>query len=1026
MKKFISIWLALFLTVANVSTIALANDEDQNVNSVELRGIVTDEQNAFIVAAPVVLEDAQGQKFTATTDEKGHYKITGLKPGIYTLTVELDGFGKFTEQIDLKNKRTVDFNIPLKVFIEEQVEIKNDAGGISSEPDKNLSATILSPKELEALPDDPDELLDTLKQMAGAAGGAGDSSVYVNGFSERGRIPSKESIQQIRINANPFAPEFSEPGFARIEIITKPGSDTFHGGFNFRFNDDFLNARQATAGFKAPTQIRNYGGQFNGPLIRNRWDFTMDFNRMEFDDNSFVNAIILPTDTLTPTPFSTTVLLPSRNTHFSMRTNYLFSKKHTLGLQYRYNGGERTPQLGNFDLPERLATTTSRDNTLRVSLTTIATEHAVNEFRLQLNRRSFGSSALTSTPAIYVSEAFNAGGNQNQLFSDNTTDALEATNDITYTLGKHTIKTGMRAEAAKLNNLNRSNFGGSFTFGSDFVRDAQGNILDAAGQIIRDPSGRPLDPNNPGVPVGISSLDLYSRVLSGTPGYTPSQFTINRGDPFIGFTQWEFGWYVQDDWRISPTFTFSYGVRQEMQTHLQDKLNIAPRFSLAWTLDKKSVIRAGGGMFYSRLDTGITSQTIRSDGIHQQNFIFARPDFFETIPTSFSGSSSRVSTYVKDAELNAPYQMLGTVSYDRQLPWKLSGSVSYTWNRGVHLLRTRNINAPINGVKPQPDQGALFVYESTGISNRNQMSVNLRTGFSPRFTVSGSYTLAYTKSDTDGGNPSNPYDLSIDYGRSSNDIRHNVFLFGSITTFWNIRLTPFVNITSGRPFNITTGRDINNDTVFADRPSFANLGDPGAIVTPYGIFNPNPLSGDEIIPRNFGDGPGMVNVSLGISRTFGFGPAIGGFPGMSAAGGNGSANNRGNNQQGNQQAGNNQQGGRNNQRGGNQGGNQNSAMGQAMNQVGPMIARGGGPGGGGPGGGGPGGGGFGGGGMRGGGMFGGQTRHKYNITVDVRANNLFNHTNYLFYNGQLTSPFFGRANNTGQPRKIEASLRFSF
>ncbi len=1040
MKKFISISLTLFLIVANFSTIALANDEDQNVNSVELRGIITDEQNAFIVAAPVVVEDAQGQKFTTTTDEKGRYKITNLKPGIYTLTVELDGFAKFTEQIDLKNKRTVDFNIPLKVFIQEQVEVKNDAGGISTEPDKNLSATILSPKELEALPDDPDELLDTLKQMAGAAGGAGDSSVYVNGFSERGRIPSKESIQQIRINSNPFSPEFSEPGFARIEIITKPGSDTFHGGFNFRFNDDFLNARNATASFRAPTQTRNYGGNFNGPLIRNRWGFTVDFNRMEFDDNAFVNAIILPADTLTPTPFSTTVLLPSRNMHFSLRTDYLLSKKHTLGLQYRYNGGERTLQSGNFDLPERAATSSSRDNTLRMSLTTIATEHLVNEFRLQLNRRSSSSRALNDAPAIIVSEAFSAGGNQNQLFADNSTDGLEATNDVTYTFGKHTIKTGMRAEAMKLSNLSRSNFGGTFTFGSDFVRDAQGNILDGSGKIIRNPNGVTIDANNPGIPVTISSLDLYTRVLSGTPGYRPSQFNINRGDPFIGFTQWEFGWYIQDDWRISPKFSFSYGVRQELQTHLQDKLNIAPRFSLAWVPDKakKSTVRAGGGMFYSRLDTGITSQTIRSDGIHQQNFVFARPDFFQTIPTSFNGSSSRVSTYVKDSELNAPYQMLATVSYERQLPLKLFGSASYTWNRGVHLLRTRNINAPIDGIKPDPTKGALFVYESTGISNRNEMRVNLRTGFSPKLTLFGSYTLAYTKSDTDGGNPANPYDVSIDYGRSSNDVRHNVFIGGSITTFWNIRLNPFVNISSGRPFNITTGRDINNDTVFADRPSFANLGDPGAIVTPYGIFNPNPLSGDEIIPRNFGDGPGQVNVSLSISRTFGFGPAIGGFPGMSAASGNGSSNNnRGNNQQGNQQAGrNNAQGGNNNTQGSNNNrsgsqtnNSQNSAMGQAMNQMGAVMTRGGGPGGpggGGPGGGGQGGGGFsGGGGMRGG-MFGGQTRHKYNITVDVRANNLFNHTNFSFYNGQLTSPFFGRANNTGQPRRIEASLRFSF
>src|SRR5215216_6194623 len=123
MKKFISIWLSLFLIVANVSTVALANDEDQNVNSVEIRGIITDEQNAFIVAAPVVVEDAQGQKFTATTDEKGRYKIANLKPGIYTLTVELDGFAKFIQQVEIK--RNMEFNVPLKVFISEQVEVKN-------------------------------------------------------------------------------------------------------------------------------------------------------------------------------------------------------------------------------------------------------------------------------------------------------------------------------------------------------------------------------------------------------------------------------------------------------------------------------------------------------------------------------------------------------------------------------------------------------------------------------------------------------------------------------------------------------------------------------------------------------------------------------------------------------------------------------------------------------------------------------------------------------------------------------------
>ncbi|MBI3651850.1 MAG: TonB-dependent receptor [Acidobacteria bacterium] len=1011
MKQRIAMTLSLLLLLANFSPLALARNEEQS-GTVEVHGIVTDEQNAFIVAAPVVLEDAQGKKFNVTTDDKGRYKISGLKPGIYTLTVEVEGFAKFVQPLDLSNKRSFDFNVPLKVFISENVEVKNDTAGISTEPDKNLSATVLTPKELEALPDDPDDLLDTLKQMAGP----GEASVYVNGFGERGRIPAKESIQQIKINSNPFSAEFSEQGSMRIEIITKPGSDTYHGSMRFNFNDDILNARQATATTKAPFQARNYSGSFTGPIIRNRWGFSLDMDRREVDDNAYVNAITLPLSSLIATPFSTTVLQPTRSTNFSIRSEYLLSKKHTIGVQYRYNERrQQNQEVGNFDLPERAATTFAKDNTVRFSLTTIASEHAVNEFRLQINRRSSGSSALNRAPAIIVSEAFNAGGNQGSLFADNSTDGLEATNDVTYTWGKHTVKTGFRAEAAKLNNLNQANFGGTFTFGSDFERDASGRPLDANGQVI--------DPTNPNaVPVPISSLELYRRVVTNTPGYRASQFSINRGDPFIGFTQWEMGIYAQDDWRISPGLSLSYGIRQEFQTHLQDKWNIAPRFALAWVPDKakKSTLRVGGGIFYSRLDSGITSSTIRSDGIHQQNVVITRPDFFPTIPSALnSATNGRITTRIKDANLKAPYQSLAQVSYERQLPLKLAGSITYTYSHGADLFRSRNINAPVNGVKPQPEQGAILVYESTGKSNRNELRFSLRTNFSRKFTLFGTYVFAHTKSDTDGAgtSPANPYDLSIEYGRSSFDIRHTVFVGGSVLLPWNVRLNPFVHILSGRPFNITTGRDNNLDTIFTDRPAFANVGAPGAIVTPYGVFNPNPRAGEQIIPRNFGDGPGQVSVSLGISKTFGFGPPIGSFPGMSAN----SSNNGGNTQQPNQsgntpqpnQSGNtprNNQGGNNNQ--------SNSAMGQAMNQVGSMMARGGG----GPGG--HGGGGFSGGGMRGG-MF-GDSRTKYNLTLDVRANNLLNHTNFNFFNGVLTSPFFGRANLSGQPRRIEASIRFSF
>jgi len=581
---------------------------------------------------------------------------------------------------------------------------------------------------------------------------------------------------------------------------------------------------------------------------------------------------------------------------------------------------------------------------------------------------------------------------------------------VTYSLGKHTIKFGSRSETTKLSNLNRANFGGTFVFGADVERDALGRPIDVHGAVITDPAAQ--------VTVPISSLELYRRVLTNTPGYRPSQFSINVGDPFVGFTQWEVGIYAQDDWRISPKLTLSYGLREEFQTHLQDKWNFAPRFSLAWAPTKKGTIRVGSGIFYSRLDTGITFNTIRSDGIHQQNFVITRPDFFPNIPTSFSGAITRQPTIrIKDENLKAPYQILQTVSYERQLTSKLFGSVAYTYTRGVDLLRAVNINAPVREgnsfVKPSPDQGPILDYQSNGESNRHEVRFGFRTSFSRTFTLFANYALAWTKSDTDGSgtSPADPYNLANEYGRSTNDIRHSVFVGGSYSMKWGLRLNPFVFITSGRPFNITTGRDNNLDTIFADRPSFALPGTPGAIPTRFGTFNPDPLPGDVIIPRNFGDGPGQVNVSLSVSKTFGFGPTIGGFPGMGMGGG--SQSNSNNNQAGNNQDGNRQG---NNRQGGNRGGGQGGAN-SAMNQVGSMVMRGGGPAGGG--------GGFGGG---GGGMaraF-GDTRHKYNLTFDVRAENLLNHNNVPNFNGVLTSPFFGISNRAGDPRRVTLSMRFNF
>jgi hypothetical protein len=551
-------------------------------------------------------------------------------------------------------------------------------------------------------------------------------------------------------------------------------------------------------------------------------------------------------------------------------------------------------------------------------------------------------------------------------------------------MGRHSFKAGGRVRGVRATDFSQANFGGTFSF---------------------------------------LSLAQYRAALLGNPGpaASPVQYSITTGDPEARVSQVDFGGYIQDDWRVRPNLTLSMGLRYETQSNIGSNFNVAPRMSFAWSpgaggaRQPKTVVRGGFGIFYDRVNELLSLQTNRFNGVDLKQYLVTDPNILDPIVFNLDGSITNIPTTDQLAialqpqtlrsfsdDLQAPYTMQVAISVERQLPYKFTVATTFISSRTLHMLRSRNINTPLPGTFTLADPNSgdypfdtrdkYFQYESTGRLNQNQLIINVNNRLSPNFTLFGTYIFSKASGDTEGWSvfPSNTYDTSIDYGRSAFDVRHRLFLGGSFGAPWGLRLNPFITAFTGRPFNITTGSDNNGDSVFSDRPSFAS---PNAVCsaiircTEFGRFNRFPLPGEEIIPRNYGQGPGFVGVNMRITKSFGFGNV----KSANAASG--------------------QQGGRRGGASGGRGGPGGRGRGGAGGVIGATSLL--------------------------GGAANASVEKRYNLTFSVNVTNLFNHTNGDTPSGNLLSPFFGESsrtagsfggggNSSAGNRRVEAQIRFNF
>ena len=839
-----------------------------------LQGRVMDPSGAVIPGASVQVEiESSGASHIARTDGEGRYHVAGLISGQYKITAQAAGFQTVVKEAAISSGRaiTLDLNLPISTQA-EQVVVQGTAPQIEVAPESNASALAVSGNNLNALSNDPDELQSQISSLAGPSVGVGGAEIYVNGLTGSD-MPPKSAIREIRVNANPFTAENERLGYGRVDIFTKPGATAFHGDVSSEYNDSVMNAVSTfLSASKVPPPSYHtwlWDADLGGPLGK-KASFFFDFQRRNINRASLVNTDVLDSN-LNVVPYVASVLNPRVLTNLSPRADFQLGSKNTLSVDYRYfEIAEQNDGVDTQSLPSQAYDATRHHHNLQIIDTQSLSNRLVNRTFFQYLHFHNSETPHDFSPTINVLGAFTGGGDSAGTFNRYETH-YTFQNYTTLTIHHHLIEFGGTLLELPRREITNGGFNGAFTFNS--LSDYQQTLQ--------------------GLQNGMTMAQIQAA------GYGPSQFSITAGNLQASINRINGELFLNDDWTLSPHFMVSYGLRFETENDISRHANWAPRFGIAWGLGRgsitKTVVRAGWGIFYTRLDDDHMMIAERLNGRNQQTYIINKPDFFPNPPpvSSISGASTLPTIFRIAPNLVFPYDMDFAASLERQLSSKATASVTYVNSRGVHQFLANDINAPspgtfnpsdpTSGVRPLGNSaGNIYNYESSAIYKQTQLvtNIHLQTGKASLF---GYYVFGEAHGEA-GLNlqsspagefsfQTNPWNLSEDYGRTSFDVRHRVVIGGSFAMPLSVRLSPMVIASSGLPFSVQLPQDLYGTGVYDARPALATTSTPAndVVVTKYGSFNIAPGPGDTPIRPNTETGPANFMLNLRLSRTFGFG-----------------------------------------------------------------------------------------------------------------------------------------------------------
>jgi len=876
----------------------------QATASSTIAGTILDQTKAVVAGAKVVVTNvATGAVRTAATSNTGAYRFDLLPAGDYTVKVSQAGFATTIQKFQLLLGRTATVNFTLRPgTMTQTVEVSSEIPLIDEQ--KTSVRQNITPKEVEDLPMIGRDVADLAYLVPGVKAadsydptknryailsvngqGGRNVNVTVNGVDNKDntvggpvmQLPL-EAVQEFAISTQRFSAANGRSEGAAINMVTKSGSNKYHGSVFGLFREQGFNVDQKLpdgSTVNPPYSRQQFGGSVGGPFIKDKlfgffaYERQREHTSLAEDPTAYSQLLAAaplgaqPASVI-PTPFFETRYNGRMDWHINDRQSaYVsYSSQANNSLNDQSNGtGDLTN--GNF--------TVNHMQLANFTLNSVLSNTMVNQFTFGFQYwNNLINSNISEPLVVFPSASFGTNTNVPQQSYQRK---WQFKDDITKTWGNHTFRAGV-------DYIWNPTLGGFFEYSSTLEID-----------FAADPT------------TILANKALYPNGFA-TPGLI-SGMTIANGDPSFalpGGTK-QFGTYFQDDWKFTPRLTLNLGLRwdkdfnmlgssavhnsrtyQELvalnnpitnpfvasQPH-DDNRDFSPRVGFAYDLtgSGRHVLRGGFGLYYGDVFQNIPlfMEQQHNPTIFQTVFSLSGGDLVPgtNIPLSSwrygvdpSPTVQAPSANLADGSvgrlIDPKYRNPVTEEFNIGYSWQLSTNsvveIEYTHVLSLHENKTVNIspNLPINNnpalgfARPLtsafvaaglPVLSSIRDEQSIGRSRYDGLDVSYRQRMTHHVSINASYTLARAYS-YDGGtgsfrnyprDPRFPF-AAYEWGPTANDERHHLTFSGVFDLPWGMQIAPILQAGSARPYDLTAGYDVLGFGTGSNRAVVVPVNDP--------------------------------------------------------------------------------------------------------------------------------------------------------------------------------------------------------